>query len=395
MISRKAVWALGLTQLVSWGISFYFIGVFGDLIVEDLGWSRTAVFGGFSTALVTMGAVSSLVGRTIDHFGGRPVLIAGALICATSLSALSMSKGVVSYYMAWVGLGLAMRCTLYDAAFATLVRIEGASARRSITQITLLGGLAATCFWPLGHVLAEAFNWRGAALVYAVFSLALLPVYMLLPNERAEPDSVPSGPSSLQMPKARHMRSALLYAAIIALGNGLNAGMSAHLISVLAELGLAAGAAVSVAALRGVGQTAGRLAELAFGKRVHPINLNSFASALIVVSFTIGFLVAGFHLTAAVFVFLYGVAAGLLTITRGTLPLVLFDSRRYGAIVGLLLVPSFLISAASPVVFAHIMEVFGPSAALGLSLVIGALMVLASLGLRVGKRNNQCAKRGK
>lgn len=395
MIPRKAVWALGLTQLVSWGISFYFIGVFGDLIVEDLGWSRTAVFGGFSTALVTMGAVSSLVGRTIDRFGGRPVLIAGALICATSLSALSMSKGMVSYYMAWVGLGLAMRCTLYDAAFATLVRIEGASARRSITQITLLGGLAATCFWPLGHVLAEAFNWRGAALVYAVLSLALLPVYMLLPNERAEPDSVPSGPSPLQMPKARHMRSALLYAAIIALGNGLNAGMSAHLISVLTELGLAAGAAVSVAALRGVGQTAGRLAELAFGKRVHPINLNSFASALIVVSFTIGFLVAGFHLTAAVFVFLYGVAAGLLTITRGTLPLVLFDSRRYGAIVGLLLIPSFLISAASPVVFAHIMEVFGPSAALGLSLVIGALMVLASLGLRVGKRDNQCAKRGK
>lgn len=395
MISPKAVWALGLTQLVSWGISFYFIGVFGDLIVEDLGWSRTAVFGGFSTALVTMGAVSSLVGRTIDHFGGRPVLIAGALICATSLSALSISKGMVSYYMAWVGLGLAMRCTLYDAAFATLVRIEGASARRSITQITLLGGLAATCFWPLGHVLAETFNWRGAALVYAALSLALLPVYMLLPNERAEPDSVPSGPSRLQMPKARHMRSALLYAAIIALGNGLNAGMSAHLISVLADLGLAAGAAVSVAALRGVGQTAGRLAELAFGKRVHPINLNSFASALIVVSFTIGFLVAGFHLTAAVFVFLYGVAAGLLTITRGTLPLVLFDSRRYGAIVGLLLVPSFLISAASPVVFAHIMEVFGPSAALGLSLVIGALMVLASLGLRVGERDNQCAKRGK
>ena len=104
MISRKAVWALGLTQLVSWGISFYFIGVFGDLIVEDLGWSRTAVFGGFSTALVTMGAVSSLVGRTIDHFGGRPVLIAGALICATSLSVLSISKGMVSYYMAWVGL---------------------------------------------------------------------------------------------------------------------------------------------------------------------------------------------------------------------------------------------------------------------------------------------------
>lgn len=90
------MWALGLAQLVSWGINFYFIGVFGVLIAEDLGWSRAVVLGGFSAALVTMGAASSFVGGAIDRFGGRSVLVAGALLCAANLSLLALSEGAGS-----------------------------------------------------------------------------------------------------------------------------------------------------------------------------------------------------------------------------------------------------------------------------------------------------------
>ena len=385
-IPRKAVWALGLAQLISWGISFYFIGVFGDLIVEDLGWSRTFVFGGFSAALVAMGAVSWSVGAAIDRFGGRRVLITGAILCAASLSLLAISEAATLYYAAWIGLGVAMRCMLYDAAFATLVKINGRSARVSITQITLLGGLAATCFWPLGHVLADLFGWRGATLIYSGFALALIPLHMMVPDTGKAPAFRHSDAGRIKATGRRDIfsRSAMLYAAIIALGNGLHAGMSAHLIPVLTELGLAAGLAVSVAALRGVGQTIGRLAELAFGQNVNPIHLNTFAALMVVASFALGFLAAGSFLAAAVFVFLYGAATGLLTITRGTLPLVLFDPGRYGAMVGALLVPSFLVSAASPVLFSFILGGFGPYVTLGVSLIVGAILFGASLALPKG-----------
>ena len=43
-----------------------------------------------------------------------------------------------------------MRLTLYEAAFAALARIGGPEARRPMSQITLLGGLASTVFWPIG-----------------------------------------------------------------------------------------------------------------------------------------------------------------------------------------------------------------------------------------------------
>ncbi len=48
-VGRRTIVCLGISQLVCWGISYYLIGVFGELIAADLGWSRTLVYGGFST----------------------------------------------------------------------------------------------------------------------------------------------------------------------------------------------------------------------------------------------------------------------------------------------------------------------------------------------------------
>jgi hypothetical protein len=40
MISRRTVACLSVTQLVSWGVSYHLIAVFGESIAADLGWSR-------------------------------------------------------------------------------------------------------------------------------------------------------------------------------------------------------------------------------------------------------------------------------------------------------------------------------------------------------------------
>lgn len=177
MIARRTVFCLGLSQLVCWGISYYLIGAFAELMTADLGWSRSLVYGGFSAALVTMGVASPLVGHAIDRYGGRPVMIVGSCLMALGCLGLSMTHDPLPYYAAWIGLGVAMRMTLYDAAFAALARLGGAQAKRPISQITLLGGLASTVFWPVGHVLAQAVGWRGAVIVYAGFALLTVPLH--------------------------------------------------------------------------------------------------------------------------------------------------------------------------------------------------------------------------
>ena len=54
LVPRGLVTVLGTSQLVCWGISYYLIGVFADAIIEETGWSPTAVHGGYSLALVVM-----------------------------------------------------------------------------------------------------------------------------------------------------------------------------------------------------------------------------------------------------------------------------------------------------------------------------------------------------
>lgn len=185
-IGRRTIVCLGISQLVCWGITYYLIGVFGELIAADLGWSRTVVYGGFSIALLAMGIVSPLVGRLIDHLGGARVMSLGSVLCTLGTAGLALAHGFAAYYAAWICLGVAMRATLYDAAFATLARLGGPDAGRPIAQITLLGGLASTCFWPIGHLLAESFGWRGALLVYALIALATVPLHLAIPRGRYE-----------------------------------------------------------------------------------------------------------------------------------------------------------------------------------------------------------------
>jgi MFS family permease len=394
VIPRRTVFCLGLAQLVSWGISYYLIGGFGEAIAAELGWTRGAVYGGFAAALLVMGLSSPLVGGLIDRHGGRPVMVAGSLLNTAGCIGLALGHTTTSYYAAWVCLGLAMRLTLYDAAFAALAHLGGPAARRPIAQITLLGGLASTVFWPLGHLLADQFGWRGALLAYAGFALLTLPLHLAIPRHRHAEQAAGATIDPRRAPLASGGRdlvvAASLYALIAALTNFLNAGMSAHMIGILSGLGLAASAAVWIATLRGVGQSSARLGEVLFGARVPPLVLNLVAATLLPLAFVAGSFSARSEFAAMAFAFLYGAGNGILTITRGTLPLVLFDARSYGAFVGRLVAPSFVLSAVAPLVYAFVIERAGPSGALWLSTSVAGLVLIAALTLafRFGARSS-------
>lgn len=381
-ISGIRVFWFGLAQLVGWGITYYLIGVFGEAMAADLGWSMSVVHGGFSLALMVMGVASGPAGRLIDRIGGRPVLVAGAGLTALGCAGLALAHGIVLHYAAWACLGLAMRLSLYDAAFAALVRLLGPAARRPIAQITLLGGLASTVFWPVGHLLADGFGWRGAVWVYAGFALATIPLYLALPAGRWQAPAETEAKAASSDGR-HHPLAAFLFVAIMTFASFLNSGMSAHMITVMTGLGLAASTAIWISSLRGVGQSLARLGEVVSGGRFDPFDLNLVATTMLPLCFAAA-LFSGQWLPAAIlFNFLYGAGNGILTITRGTLPLVLFDPRSYGTTVGRLLVPSFFLAAIAPLAYALVIEHFGVAAVLYLSLALGLGILAAALALRL------------
>ncbi|MCP3418375.1 MFS transporter [Bradyrhizobium brasilense] len=385
MIARRVVIALGLAQLISWGATYYLIGGFGEQIAADLGWSRDIVYGGFAAALLVMGVTSPLAGRWVDRSGGRQVMVAGAVINALGCAGLAVSHQIGSYFASWIVLGLGMRLTLYDAAFAALARIGGPEARRAMSGITLLGGLAATVFWPLGHTLSDHFGWRSAVLAYAGIALLTIPLHLLIPNQRFA--GVPGSAVALRQPRAvgrRQLAAASgLYAVTMTGANFLNAGMSAHMIAVLTGLGLTVTVAVWIATLRGIGQSAARLCEVLFGVRIDPLALNLMACLIMPLSFIAGLFSGSAREMGIAFALLYGACNGILTITRGTLPLILFDHRSYGTLVGRLIVPSFILPAAAPLIYAIVIDRFGDASALYLSTGLALVTLLAAILLKL------------
>jgi predicted MFS family arabinose efflux permease len=383
MVAPRLVAGLGAAQLVCWGVSYYLMGVFGEDIARDLRWSRTMTYGGFAGAVALMGVISPFVGALVDRHGGRRIMTIGSGLMAIGLLGLSQAREPISYFAAWLVMGLAMRMTLYDAAFAALVRIAGPAARAPISQITLLGGLASSVFWPLGHVLAEAFGWRGALVVYAGFAATTAAVHWTIPDkhyEEAETATAPAPP--LARAGRDHFLAAALYAGMVTLASFLSTGMSAHMIGIMSGLGMSAAAAVWVATLRGIGQSSARLCEVAFGGRLSPLTLGVLATVVLPFSFMAGTF-SGLSIAAGVtFGLVYGGGNGLLTIVRGTLPLVLFDPRGYGALVGRLASASFFASALAPVTYAAIIDAAGEAAALHVSAVVAALVAVAALVLR-------------
>ena len=91
---------------------------------------------------------------------------------------------------------------------------------------------------------------------------------------------------------------------------------------------------------------------------------------------------------AAAFALLYGAGNGLSTIARGALPLVLFEPGAYGAVVGRLLVPSFLVSAVAPLAYALVIERGARGAwLLSAAVAAAALGAAVALAARFGPRS--------
>ena len=384
MIPRRTVVCLSVAQLVSWGVSYHLIAVFGESIAAELGWSRAVTYGGLTLALVVTGLCSPLAGGAIDRLGGRPAMATGSLLNALGCIGVAMTHHLPLYYAAWVSLGLGMRLTLYEAAFAALARIGGPDARRPMSQITLLGGLASTVFWPIGHALGERLGWRGALVVYASLAVLTVPLHLVIPSTRhgeAAGGSARAPDAPLARTRRQRVVAGSLYALIATLAGFLNSGISPHLIALLTGFGVAGSLAVWIGSLRGVGQSSARIWEILFGRRIHPLTLNLLGVVLLPVCFAAGLLSGQLVAAAIALSFLSGAGNGILAITRGTLPLVLFDPRTYGAVTGRLLVPSLVLSAAAPITYALVIDRAGAAGALYLSIGLGSLALVAAMAL--------------
>jgi MFS family permease len=308
--------ALGITQILAWGSSYYLPAVLAKPIAVDTGWPLSLVVSGLSLGLLSSGLISPRVGRTIDRLGGRPVLAMSSVLLAAGLAILALAHSVPVYFLAWLIIGAGMGAGLYDAAFSTLGRLFGEGARRAISSLTLWGGFASTVCWPLSAYLVATLGWRGACLVYAALKIAVsLPLHLTL-TPRVVPISKvtqASGAPSMVAIDLRRRIALLLLGAVLVLGAMITSVISVHLLTILQAREIDLAAAVALGALIGPSQVASRVMEMTVGVRFHPIWTMLTAWALIAAGLL--FLWSGVSVAGAALV-LYGLGNGIYSIAR-------------------------------------------------------------------------------
>jgi MFS family permease len=384
--------ALGLTQTIAWASSTYLIAILARPIAAELGVSLSTAFGAFSIALVVMALTGPATGRAIDRWGGRGVLVLSNVVLAAGLAALGFASSPAMLFIAWAVIGAGMALGLYDAAFATLVRLHGGSARGPITGITLIAGFASTVGWPVTALIAEHHGWRASCFAWAGLHLCVaLPINLFcipaVPAKPAQGEDEPGEPAAdgetFRWDRASR-RAFVLLAVFAAMTAFVTSAMAAHLPGLLVAAGTSTVAAITAGALLGPAQVAARLIEFLAARRFkfHPLVTARIATACHPVAGVALGLLGGPAVVASFFSMVHGAGNGMITIARGTLPLAIFGPVGYGHRQGLLGILGRGMQALAPYAFGVVLERDGPGAAIAVSVGLSLVALVTLLMLR-------------
>ena len=354
---RRLVAWLSLAQLISWGSLFYTFALIMAPAERDLGLSRAQSSLAFSLALLVEGLLAYPIGRWIDRGHERAVMVGGSVLAGVFLGLHGWVTSLTGFYLVWAGMGAAMAAVLYAPVFAVVTRRYPHDFRRAIITMTFLGGLASTVFIPLTASLISLWDWRTAMVSLAALHwLVCVPVHaMALKQAPKRPLAVESEGPHAARGVGGHLLSApfWLIGAFVVLLMGVTVALPAHMVSLLREQGLAEAWVIAIPASIGAIQVLGRLLLYFFE---HHFDLH-WANRLIPCLIPLGLVVLLAAPMAAawqvwvvlLFVLLYGMGNGMLTIVKGTAMAQYVSREHVATLNGALGLPLALARAAAPV----------------------------------------------
>lgn len=394
-LDRSLVGWLSLAQLISWGSIFYTFALVMEPVELELGLSRAQSSLAFSLALLVEGLTAYQVGRWIDSGHERAVMTTGSLLAALCLALHGQVTGVVGFYAVWAGLGVAMAATLYSPVFAVVTRRFPGDFRRAIITITFLGGLASTVFIPLTAWLIGLWGWRDALL-----GLAGLHLLVCAPLHAVKLRGAPAafirasggGISSAGVSSLVRTRPFLMIGVFLVLMMAVTVALPAHMISLLRENGLSEYWVIAVPASIGVIQVFGRLLLYFFEHRFDLHLANRLIPGLIPLGLVV-LLAApwmGHWQTWAVmlFVVLYGMGNGMLTIVKGTAIAQYVNRDHVATLNGALGIPLALARAAAPMALGFL---WSPQSGYGHGLWLLLILSLVGVGALIAAQKHALA----
>ena len=249
---------------VGFGSLFIFtFGVFLKPLSAAFGWSRGQVSIGFTAGVLMVAACSPIVGRLLDRYPARRVVLPCTFIYGLAFASLALLTRHLWHFVLVLALMGAVGIATTQLGYAGVVSAWYDRARgRALAAVMAGSGLGSMIFPPLAQFLISAYGWRAA---YALLSLLILflglPLafaFLYEPEERTR-SSRPQATSRERL--LADVRSFPFIAIVLALllfslaTNGLNT----HWAALLTDVGISPPTAAAVLSVAGFTTLASKL----------------------------------------------------------------------------------------------------------------------------------------
>src|SRR5580658_8706973 len=260
----RVVLAACLGVMAGFGSLFvYTFSVFVKPLAAEFGWSREAISSGFAIAAVTLGVISPLLGRWIDRFGPRRIILVCMTIFGCAIASLSLlHSGVWQFYVTCFVIGIVGNGAAHLAYSRSISTWFQRRLGTALAFVMVGAGLGAMILPVVAQSIISRSGWRAAYASLGGLALLLgLPLSWRYIRERSgvehESASLPHSGMSWQQglrSSAFWIVTAILFVSSISMNGAIT-----HLSALLTDRGLTAGNAALCASILGGASLLGRI----------------------------------------------------------------------------------------------------------------------------------------
>lgn len=247
-------------------VVIFTFGVFLKPLTASFGWTRSQVSLAFTLTALTVAVCSPVIGRFLDRFPARRVIVPCTIVYGLAFASLSLLTPKLSHFYAIFFLLGTIGNGTTQLGYARVVSAWFHQSRgRALAAVLTGSATGSMVFPPLAQWLISTYGWRTAYAALGSLILVIgLPLTMAFlkepgdsPDERSQPES-----QSERISIWRDLRSApflYLTGGLVLFSIATN-GLEAHLAPLLTDRGFAAAQAAAVLSVAGFMTLASRLA---------------------------------------------------------------------------------------------------------------------------------------
>jgi MFS family permease len=379
----------------------YSVSVFIDAYIRDFGWSRSQVSSLYSSATLLSGLCMFFVGRFIDRFGQRNMMIVVSILLALACFLNSIVANMFMLFFGFFFLRLFGQGSM-TLIPNTLVPQWFIANRGKALSFMAIGGFASSAaFPPLNAWFVNQFGWSFTWMIWGILVLAIftpLAFYFvrnkpedigLLPDGRVRKNGIhdlaedqekeSDSEVNWTLQEARKTKAFWLILFCVSIPALVNTGLTFHLISIFKWNDLSAGSAALVLSLMAI---VGFPITLIAGRVLDKISVNYVLAGIFIgeIIFILFLLITKTTLLAIVFGILWGISGGFERIALTYVWPSYFGRAYLGSIKGIATTVMVLGSAFGPLPFGYAYDTFGGyTEILLISLIFPVLGVVCSV----------------